>query len=146
MYIHYNMTDLYHFWSGAYRSSWSQKFFKIGVLKNFTIFQGKHLCWSFFLIKLQTWTTLLKETPTQVFSCEYCEIFRNSFFHRTPPVAASLLVQERFIDVLWYVCTIKRCFNDFLNSYHCINKFFVENHTKKALQTVTWRNCKSRPR
>ena len=24
--------------------------------------------------------TLLKETPTQVFSCEYCEIFRNAFF------------------------------------------------------------------
>ena len=23
--------------------------------------------------------TLLKETPTQVFSCEYCEIFKNSF-------------------------------------------------------------------
>ena len=31
----------------------------------------------------------LKETPTQVFSCEYREIFRNSFFYRTPPVAAS---------------------------------------------------------
>ena len=31
----------------------------------------------------------LKETPTQVFSCEYCEIFKNSFFYRTPLVAAS---------------------------------------------------------
>ena len=28
-------------------------FFRIGVLKNFTIFSGKYLCWSFFLIKLQ---------------------------------------------------------------------------------------------
>ena len=28
-----------------------------------------------------------KETPTQVFSCEYCEIFINSFLYRTPPVA-----------------------------------------------------------
>ena len=28
-------------------------FFKIGVLKNFTIFTGKHLRWSYFLIKLQ---------------------------------------------------------------------------------------------
>ena len=26
------------------------------------------------------------DTPTQVFSCEYCEIFKNSFFYRTPPV------------------------------------------------------------
>ena len=24
-----------------------------------------------------------------MFSCEYCEIFKNSYFHRTPPVAAS---------------------------------------------------------
>ena len=29
------------------------------------------------------------ETPTQVFSCEYCEIFKNSFFYRTPSVAVS---------------------------------------------------------
>ena len=36
------------------RTSRSQIFFKIGVLKNFAIFIGKHLCWSLFLIKLQT--------------------------------------------------------------------------------------------
>ena len=35
------------------RSSRSQMFFKIGVLKNFAIFTGKHLRWSLFLIKLQ---------------------------------------------------------------------------------------------
>ena len=28
-------------------------FFKIGVLKHFAIFTGKHVCWSLFLIKLQ---------------------------------------------------------------------------------------------
>ena len=27
-------------------------------------------------------------------SCEYCEIFKNSFFHKTPPLAAS----EKFIN------------------------------------------------
>ena len=31
----------------------------------------------------------LKETPTQVFSCEYREIFKSSFFYRTTPVAVS---------------------------------------------------------
>ena len=31
-----------------YRSSFSQMFFKIGVLKNFAIYTGKHLCWSLF--------------------------------------------------------------------------------------------------
>ena len=38
-----------------YRSSLSQMFFKVGSLKNFAIFTGKHLCWSLFLIKLQAW-------------------------------------------------------------------------------------------
>ena len=27
--------------------------------------------------------------PTQVFSCEYCEIFKNGFFYRTYPVVLS---------------------------------------------------------
>ena len=35
------------------RSSRSQVFFKIVVLKIFVNFTGKHLCWSLFLIKLQ---------------------------------------------------------------------------------------------
>ena len=30
-----------------------------------------------------------KETLAQVFSCEFCEIFKNTFSHRTPLVAAS---------------------------------------------------------
>ena len=30
-----------------------------------------------------------KETLTQVFSCEFCEIFENNFFYRTPSEAAS---------------------------------------------------------
>ena len=30
-------------------------FFKMGVLKNFAIFRGKHLRWSLFLIKLQVY-------------------------------------------------------------------------------------------
>ena len=43
------------------RSSRSQIFFKIGVIKNFINFTGKHLCWSLFLIKF-------KQTATQIFS------------------------------------------------------------------------------
>ena len=30
---------------------------------------------------------LKKETPTQVFSCEYCKIFKNICLYKTPPVA-----------------------------------------------------------
>ena len=64
------------------RSSRSQMFFKIGVLKILGIFTRKRLCWSLFLIKLQTLrpATLLKETPTRLLSCEICQIFKNTFF------------------------------------------------------------------
>ena len=41
------------FWINS--SSRSQMFFKICILKNVPIITGKHLRWSFFLIKLQTW-------------------------------------------------------------------------------------------
>ena len=30
-----------------------------------------------------------KETLAQAFSCEFCDIFKNTFSYRTPPVAAS---------------------------------------------------------
>ena len=44
-----------------------------------------------FLIKLQASDLQLykKETLAQVFSYEFCEISKNTFFYRTPPVAAS---------------------------------------------------------
>ena len=31
----------------------------------------------------------VKETLAQVFSCEFCEIFKNTFSYVTPPMAAS---------------------------------------------------------
>ena len=34
----------------------------------------------YFLIKLQACNFIKKETLTQVFSCEFCEIFINAFF------------------------------------------------------------------
>ena len=47
---------------------------KKGVLKNFTKFTGKQLCQSLFFNKVE------KETLAQMFSCELCEISRNTFF------------------------------------------------------------------
>ena len=52
----------------------------------------KHLRWSLFLIKLQGLQNSWEETPIQVFSCDYCGIFKNSFFYRTLPVASSELL------------------------------------------------------
>ena len=65
-----------------------QMFFKTCVLKNVT---RKTVYQRLFLIKLQGGKGLQlysKETPTQVFSCEIGEIFKNTFFYRTPLVAA----------------------------------------------------------
>ena len=72
-------------------SSRFQMFFKISVLKSFAIFSKMHLCWSVFLNNLQAegLQLYLKTSPTQVFFCEVCEIFENTFFYRTPPVTAS---------------------------------------------------------
>ena len=33
---------------------------------------------------------LLKKTLAQVFSCEFCEVYKTTFFHRTLVVAASV--------------------------------------------------------
>ena len=41
--------------------------------------------------------TLLKKTPRQVFSSEYCEIFRNTFFYRTPP---AFLTMKCWLQIL----------------------------------------------
>ena len=56
---------------------------KKGVLKNFAKIVGKHLCQSLFFKKvagLRPATLLKNETLAQVFSCEFCEISKNTSF------------------------------------------------------------------
>ena len=53
-----------------------------------------------YLVKLQsTCNFIKKETPTQVLPCEFCKIFMNNFFYRTPPIAASVIAQQRFVGL-----------------------------------------------
>ena len=47
----------------------AQVFCKKGILRNFEKFTGKHLCYSLIF--------------------EFCKISKNTFFHRTPLLAAS---------------------------------------------------------
>ena len=56
----------------------SQMFYQIGVLKTFATFTEKERRRSLFLIKLQAFRFFL----------EYCEVFKNTFFHSTPPTPA----------------------------------------------------------
>ena len=55
------------------QSSHSLLFYKIGVLKNFAEFTWKQL----------RFVTLIKKTPVQVLSCEFCKVFKNPFWKNT---------------------------------------------------------------
>ena len=50
----------------------SHVIYKKSVLKNFSKFTRKHLCQGFFFNKVAC--------LAQVFSCEFCEIFKETFF------------------------------------------------------------------
>ena len=67
------------------RKSWEidrwQMFFKIGVLKNFAILTGKHLCW-------KACHFIKKRLQHKCFTVNITK-FKNNFFYRTPLVAAS---------------------------------------------------------
>ena len=70
----------------GYRSSRQEVFCKKSVLRNVTKFTGKHKCQSRNKV---AGLRLKKETLARVFSCEFYDISKNTYFHRTPPVAAS---------------------------------------------------------
>ena len=54
------------------------------ILRNFAKFTEKRLWQSLFFNKVAGLLQLYwKQTPTQVFSCEYCEIFKKSYFKAT---------------------------------------------------------------
>ena len=74
------------------RCSHPEMFCRKGVLENFAKSTGNHLCQSLFFNKVAggACNFIKKETLAQVFSCKFCEISKNTFSHRTPPVAASI--------------------------------------------------------
>ena len=69
------------------------------IYKCFMIRMLQLLCCKFVMIKIaeKAWqiiglgpaTLLRKKILAQVFSCEFCEIYKNTFYYRTPLVAAS---------------------------------------------------------
>ena len=101
-----------------FRSSRTQMFFKVGVLKRFANFTGKHLCWSLFLKNLQAKGLQLhkkRKTPTEVLSCEVCEIFDSTFSYRTPPVTTSAPPVADSVFLL--KSTIKQLFRNLAMTY-----------------------------
>ena len=78
-----------------YRSSRPEVFCKKGVIRNSTIFTGKHLCQISFFNKVAGLTPkacnfIKKDTLAQVYSCEFFKFSKNTFPYRTAPVATSV--------------------------------------------------------
>ena len=62
-----------------YRSSHRRCSVRNYVLKNFANFTEKRLRW-ILLFRLQVCNFIKKGTPTRVFCCQICEIFKNTYF------------------------------------------------------------------
>ena len=78
--------------------------------------------------KLAGWrlATSLKKTPTQVFSCEVGDIFKNIFSYRAPPVTEHLL---HFRWLLLYFFLKEVLFNSyFATLLWRTNNFFFSTH------------------
>ena len=57
-------------WKALIQKQPPEVFCKKGILRNFAKFTGKHMCQK-------------KETLAQVFSCEFCKIYKNTFSKNT---------------------------------------------------------------
>ena len=66
-----------------------------------------------FLIKLEAFNYIKKETPVQLFSCEFCEIFKSTFF--TIP--------------LWVTASLN-CKQASYSQFYFHRHFFIVNHSQ----------------
>ena len=109
----------------------------------------------------------IRETPTHVFSCEYCKIFKNNFSFRTPLVTASLLWTITTLNfnhfffflggggicVLWTISILLIFFSDRVMgcsmedaSYWCFRKAVSNSFFQQVLVNIfsTYANWKYR--
>ena len=94
-----------------YRNSLSQMLFKIGFLKNFTIFTAKHLRW-----RLSRPTTLSKKDSNAGVFLWILRNLKNSHFYRAPLVAAwrVITLKETVASAAFLRCSFRKIF---LNSW-----------------------------
>ena len=94
------------------RSSRPEVFCEKGILRNFAKLTGKQQCQTLFF----NGNFIKKETLALLFSCEFCEISKNTFSYRTFPVAAS--VNMTFQNAKWLFF----CF------WHLIKTFLLKSY------------------
>ena len=102
-------------------------FCKKGVLRNFAKFTGKHLFQSLFFNKLaglRPETFFKKESLAQVFSCEFCEISKNTFFYRIPPVATSVYYNKNIMTPIRISFEVFQTHSELIDIIDCTRKYF----------------------
>ena len=105
-----------------YRSSRQEVFCKKGVLRNFSRFTENNLCQSLFF---------KKEILAHVFSFEFCEISKNTYSYRRPPVAA-----YSFCNIHRETAVLESLFNKDAGLKTCN---FIK---KKLLHMFSCKHCK----
>ena len=96
------------------RSTCPEVFYKKGVLRCLAKFTGKDLCQSLFCRPACNF--IKKETMAQTFSCQFCEISKNTFSYRTPPVTASEGQKENSITYKVYIS-----WNFLKEKFYCVD-------------------------
>ena len=105
-----------------YRSSHQRCSIGIGVLKNFKKFTGKHLYQSLIFNKVAGPCNFIKkEALAQVFSCEFCEIFKNTFFTEHLRTTASRCKQREKKNKIKYIRCKQRDEKN-LKSTYCLSQ------------------------
>ena len=90
------------------------------------------MCWNLFLIGCRPEGVQLyqKETPTEVFSCEHCEIFKNTYF-------------EKHLRANGYFCRIRILWPSVLGNYIVCKRFAVQN-LQRSLEFVIYNKFRAR--
>ena len=106
---------------------------KKGVLKNFTKFTRKHLCQSLYFDKVaccrtQACNVIKKQTPTQAFSGEFCEIFKSTFFTEHFRATATDISEKPFYQKYnewWYSVWL---FSPIVMLWHQVSIYVVQQY------------------
>ena len=114
-----------------YRSTRPDVFCKKGVLRNLGKFTGKRPCQNFYFNKVAglACNFIKIETLAQVFSCEFCEISKNTFSTEHLLTAASVLCihfEPMLVESIAVPCPsplFVRPFTSMLTSYSRFKRF-----------------------
>ena len=112
-----------------FRSSHRRWFIKKAVLKNFTIFTWKRLCWSLFLMKLQAFRSaiLLERDSNTGVLLSLLRKFKNTYFEEHLQTSASVY----WNDLLIYLnCVIKNMLPE--RFWVCKEKCHLRRHGVKV--------------